>query len=99
MTDKQFYLQIWEERDHVSEVSGKALGEEPNYTYFAHILGKGSYPRFRHNPNNVMLMTFEEHYEFDHNTHKAKNNPMFDKVFEKQRQLKIEYNRNSTEKF
>lgn len=41
-------------------------------------------------------MTKEEHYKFDHMTHKAKEEPKFDWVFEKHQELKEEYYQNNT---
>lgn len=96
--DKKFYQEIWETRDHVSEVSGTPLGDQPNATYFAHILGKGAYPAFRHRKDNLMLMTFEEHYMYDHETHKAREDERFDKVFAKAEELKQEYFRSGNHK-
>lgn len=92
IADQKFYMEIWDTRDHVSEVSGKHLGDTPYLSFFAHVIRKGSYPSFRHRKDNIMLMTHEEHYKYDHETHKAKLDPDFDKVFEKSLELKREYN-------
>lgn len=85
---KTIFMEIWNERPHVSEVSGEYLGNEPNVSFFSHILGKKAYPRFILNKNNILLMTFEEHYEFDFGSPEGS---MWDKVFELKEQLKIEY--------
>lgn len=90
--DDKFYMEIWEEREHVSEVTGKHLGDTPNRWFFAHVIRKGSYPSFRHRKDNIMLMTPEQHFKYDHETHKAKADPDFDKVFKKALELKREYN-------
>ena len=56
---------IWNDRPHVSEISGQRLIENPNdfhfYWQFAHVLGKQAYPRYKLNPENIMLMTWKEH--------------------------------------
>jgi hypothetical protein len=88
---KDMFLQIWEEREHISELSGEYLGEEPNVWYFAHILGKGAYPQAKHDKENIMLVTQKEHWELDQNTHKAKANSLYKPFFDKQQELKERY--------
>ena len=85
------FAQIWEDREHVSEISERPLGDEANVWFFAHILPKGAYGRFRLREDNIVLMTQDEHYMFDHQTHKAKEDPRFDGVFKKAEELKREY--------
>ena len=61
---KSLFDHIWETRPHVSEISGKPLVSKNHMMYhwqFAHILPKGAYPKYRLNPENIMLMTWEEH--------------------------------------
>lgn len=84
------FKQIWTERPHESEVSGELLYEF-SPAYFAHLLSKGAYPGFRLKKENIILMTFEEHQLFDHQTHKAKKDKRFDWVFAKKEELKSEY--------
>lgn len=58
------FLEIWEDRPHLSEVSGKPLHPVGHWQWhwqFAHVLGKGSYPKYKLNPENIMLMLPEEH--------------------------------------
>lgn len=59
--DWTFYLEIWNERKHVSEASGKWLGDEPRTVYFDHLLEKSTYPHLRYEKENIMLLTWEEH--------------------------------------
>ena len=87
---KDLFLKIWNERPHYSELSGKYLGEEPNSWFFAHILSKGAAPNLKYDPRNIMLVTKEEHWELDQNTHKAKENPLYAPYFERAEQLKGE---------
>ncbi len=63
--DIAFFKEIWEKRPHYSEVSGDFLGDEFNVCFFSHILTKGSYPRFRHNKDNIILMSYAEHQEWE----------------------------------
>jgi hypothetical protein len=63
-TEKMLFLEIWEEQEHVSEVSGKPLlpiGSFKWHWQFAHILNKGRFPSSRLDKNNIMLMLPEEH--------------------------------------
>ena len=88
---KQMFMEIWEEREHVSELSGIHLGHLPNAWFFAHILSKGSNPHLKLVKENIMLVTQEEHWELDQNTHLAKENKLFQPFFDKAEELKIKY--------
>jgi hypothetical protein len=86
--DKEFFLSIWDERKHFSEVGGEFLGHEPKTFFFSHILTKGAYPRFRHNKKNILLMSFEEHQEWEFTDRK---DPKWDKVKQLAEELRSEY--------
>jgi hypothetical protein len=58
---QQFFLQLWKNKPHYSEISGKYLGNEPKTTYFHHILPKNKYPELAFDEENIILLTFEEH--------------------------------------
>jgi hypothetical protein len=88
---KNVFLEIWEEREHVSELSGKYLGEESNAWFFAHIRSRGSAPHLATNKENIMLLTPEEHTMVDHKTHLAKQDPLYAPFFEKLELLKSKY--------
>jgi hypothetical protein len=91
--EKELFREIWEKRDHISEISGEHLGNEAKAHFFAHIIPKGGYPGFRLREDNIVLMTMEEHHMYDHATHKAKQDVRFDWVFEVADKLKAQYNR------
>jgi hypothetical protein len=58
------FAEIWEERKHISEISGKPLLYPHNSQWhwqFAHVLGKQAYPRYAERKENIMLMLPEEH--------------------------------------
>jgi hypothetical protein len=60
----KLFDEIWEERPHYSEVSGRPLlpkGHPQWYWQFAHVLNKGTYTYYRLNKENIMLMLPEEH--------------------------------------
>jgi len=60
----KLFLQIWNEREHVSQLSGKPLFY-PNHLkwhwQFAHILGKNVAPKWKMNKENIILVTPKEH--------------------------------------
>lgn len=55
------FKDIWDKRKHQSEISGTYLGKEPLSIYFHHILPKNKYPDAKHDEENIILMTAEEH--------------------------------------
>lgn len=60
----ELFKEIWEERPHVSEASGKRLfpmGHPLWHWQFCHILGKNVAPAYKHRKENIMLMLPEEH--------------------------------------
>jgi hypothetical protein len=80
-----FFLLIWKERKHKSEVSGKWLGDEALSIFFHHILPKSKYPEARLDKDNIILLTFDEHT-------KVENDPTFYEEINKRRlKLKEKY--------
>ena len=70
MTQNQLFIQIWEDRPHVSELSGTALfprGHAFWHWQFLHVLPKGSYPKWKYEPKNIILGTVDEHTNQDSN--------------------------------
>lgn len=65
LKDKEFFAEIWGEREHVCFESGKFLGNEPLTVYFHHVLPKksttGGYPQYRYKKWNIVLLSFEHH--------------------------------------
>jgi hypothetical protein len=60
-TMRNFFLEIWKERKHYSEVSGTYLGSEPLSTFFHHILPKSKYPELEYDKSNIILLSLLEH--------------------------------------
>ena len=90
--DQKFFKQIWNDRPHYSEISVQFLGDQYNPVFFSHILTKAAYPGFRHNPNNIMLMTFDEHQEYEfHSRSTSEFKRKFGKVLQKSIDLVKEY--------
>ena len=83
-TKKELYEYIWNNRPHVSEVSGLPLLYPNHFQFhwqFAHVLNHGRYPHYKFNPDNIMLMLPEEHA----------NQDSYTKFKEKQLELTREY--------
>lgn len=66
MTLIEFYQQLWDEREHVSFVSGLPI-YQIELSVFAHVLAKAQsrYPKFKFYKPNVVLLTPEEHFLLD----------------------------------
>lgn len=74
------FVEIWNERPHYSEVSGKRLLPKPSHTdegawrmwvsQFSHLVPKGSYRGMRLRKENIVLKTVEEHDQW-HNIPKS----------------------------
>lgn len=92
MTQREFFLEIWRERPHVSEVSGNPLGHEPMTFHFSHILSKGAEPAAKFDKENIMLMTLEEHQTWENYKHTIRDNPTWAPVFQRAEDMKIKYN-------
>lgn len=99
--ETEMYTDIWLNSPHYSYIS-----ELPIYTMHpknnAHILPKAlnKYPKYRLNPENVVLLTEEEHHVFDNGdiTDREKYKRKYpqtnwDKLFKLRDRLKAEYNK------
>jgi hypothetical protein len=83
---KQFFLQIWKKRLHVSEVSGDRLYEPVSTAYFHHILPKSKYPEAQMDEENIILMTLNEHANVEGDIYR------YEEVNKRRESLKIKYN-------
>jgi hypothetical protein len=82
----EMFKWIWENRPHVSQISGKLLLPENHpmwHWQFAHVLPKGAYPSYKLNSENIMLMLPSEHEKQE----------SFEKFKEKKQELKEQYYR------
>jgi hypothetical protein len=80
-TQLQMFNWIWENRPHVSELSGKPLYPKSYFRWhwqFLHVLGKQRYPDQKLNPDNIMLALPDEHEKQE----------QYPKFKEKQQELK-----------
>jgi hypothetical protein len=91
---------IWSSRLHRSVVSNKDLDLVPDFLWvncFSHVLPKGAYTKYKLNPDNILLITPEEHFLLDQGTieqreeYEKANNCSFKPYYEKKEQLYKEY--------
>ena len=88
------FLDIYNKSNKVSQISGKQLVEPEHKMFtwqFEHILPKGTYPDLKYNKDNIMLMTWQEHFDLTNNTAKCKENSMYDTYFKIKEQAKENY--------
>ena len=91
---KEMFLEIWNERPQVSEISGKPLlpiGHIQWHWQFMHILSKGNYPSMKLSKENIMLATPDEHNLQTVQPHKTRNDPDWKKFYDKQGELRTRY--------
>jgi hypothetical protein len=67
---REFFLQIWKKRQHLSEISGLPLVGEPLSVYFHHILPKEKYPDASLDEENIILLTLNEHSNVENDMYK-----------------------------
>ena len=63
-SQSEMFRWIWDNRPHKSELTGKGLlpkGHSMWHWQFLHVLPKGSYPKWKLNPDNIVLALPEEH--------------------------------------
>ena len=63
-SQSELFRHVWETRKHGREGSGEPLlpeGHPQWHWQFAHVLSKGAFPRYKLNPENIMLMLPAEH--------------------------------------
>jgi hypothetical protein len=82
---QEFFLNIWKEKRHFSEISGQYLGQEAMSTYFHHILPKEKYPEASLDEENIILLTLDEHTNVEGDMYK------YEEVNNRRNQLKIKY--------
>jgi 5-methylcytosine-specific restriction endonuclease McrA len=65
MKERDLFLEIWEERQHVCCNCGVYLQEPPQAIYFSHIKSKGAHPKLKYDKNNIQLLCGECHFAHD----------------------------------
>lgn len=93
MEMKELFLEIWNEREHYSELSQKYLGEEPLTTFFHHVLEKELYPEVKYEKWNIILVRFEEHQDIHNSRYAEKYKRILNRTkerYEKERSIKMD---------
>ena len=99
------FLSLWENAKKNEKVYSEISNFDITWMYdtqlwsscFAHILAKGSYPKFKLNPKNIMIVDPYEHLLIDQGTEKQrkdyekKHHCTFDIFYKKKDKLKEEY--------
>lgn len=89
------FREVWNERKHMSEVSGKPLVDTDDrfwISQFSHILPKGLYPEFRLLKENIVLQTALEHKAWGTKQYTLVDDTDWAWVFEKEEELRIRAN-------
>jgi len=76
----ELFNEIWEERQHVSSISGHPLFNKGHFLWhnqFSHTLPKSIYKRYAKEKFNIVLMLPSEHKFYEHFTEKDKLNPLY----------------------
>ena len=63
--DSKFFHQLWKSKPHFCENCSKDLGDDYNPVYFSHILSKGAYPNLRYYIDNINILCFKCHQEWE----------------------------------
>jgi hypothetical protein len=86
-------LEIWDEREHVCEVYGTPLGDEPLPIYFSHLLPRGSYRKYKLFKPNIVLKSEFAHREWhDQGPERLMLRPEWQGVCKRYYELKMEAN-------
>lgn len=64
ISQKSFFLKLWNERPHVCFVTGDYLGEEPKADFFFHILPKGAYKEYKLFDKNMIFTRSDYHHDW-----------------------------------
>jgi hypothetical protein len=95
--EAEVFEQIWSAlEEKICFVCGRQIGE-PSASNFAHIIPKAlnKYPLFKLNPNNIKLFCHDSysscHHRFDKEPRSTLKEPMWQKVFALEEELKEEY--------
>ena len=82
---QHFFISIWKDRDHRSEVSKTSLGSEALSVFFHHIIPKEKYPEAKFDPENIVLLTLDEHSSVELDMYK------YEEVNKRRESLHIKY--------
>lgn len=82
-SDWDFYLEIWELRGSICQVTERPLGE-PLRSMFHHILPKSKYPQYRYSQWNIIILHPDVHATVEQDLDKVpKVKMMYEKLLKK----------------
>ena len=90
----ELFLNKWNTEEHVSFIDGSYLGEDCEPTFFLHVLpkAKNKYPLFKLYPKNIVLGTWDQHFQWDQRPRsEIINDPLWKPMFDLEAELKAEY--------
>jgi len=94
--EAELFAQIWEESDKRCFVCGKPI-KHPTPSNFMHVLAKAlnKFPLFKTKKENIVLGCHDSesscHHRFDKEPRSTLTEPMWEPLFELEKNLKIEY--------
>lgn len=59
--DAAFYIDIWQEREHIDFETGFPIYGELKTLYFHHVMEKSHFPQYRHCKWNIVLLAWQTH--------------------------------------
>jgi hypothetical protein len=85
-----FFLSIWQQRPHKSEISGEWLSQDldglpSSSAYFHHIIPKSKLKEAEYDPDNIILLTINEHSNVEMDVYR------YEEISKRREQLKIKY--------
>lgn len=83
---REFFTEIWNSRPLRSEVSTESLGYTMKSIFFHHILPKSRYKVSAYDPDNIILLTGDEHQVVEMDIYR------YPEVNKRREQLKQKYN-------
>jgi hypothetical protein len=66
----KLFMVLWHERGNRSEVSDEVIFGQPSSAHFHHILPKRKYPEADLDPDNIIIMTMDEHANVESDMYK-----------------------------
>jgi len=72
--EAELFRAIWGERPHICTNCKVPLGEEAKVFFFSHIKGKGAHPELRLDKENIQLLCWQCHTEYDHGSREKYEN-------------------------
>ena len=91
--EREIFAAILKERGNKSQISGEVIWHI-SPSNFMHVLAKGQnkFPKMKLYPKNILLVTAEQHYEYDNGSHEELSKlPEWKWVFDLREELLQEY--------